>query len=101
MSMVLCILVDFNITDKWVWLHICGCRQSSDKWAWLMKEAGLHQDLTMMHLYATILSNLLICFASDPIQTWIIVKVGQTLMTQTKCDPFDLDDLDDPTQFQC
>ena len=36
----------------------------------------------------------------NPGQTWILYKPGQTHLTQTKCDPVDLDNPDDPTRFQ-
>ena len=33
-------------------------------------------------------------------QTWVFYKLGQTRLTGTKRDPVDLDNSDDPTQFQ-
>ena len=47
---------------------------------------------------------LLIINARDPMQnpgqTQIFYIVGQTRLTQTKRDPVDLDNPDDPTRFQ-
>ena len=56
MSMVSCISVDFNITDKWAWLHV-WLKAVVQKWAWLTKEAELHQELTMTRVYTSVPSN--------------------------------------------
>ena len=37
----------------------------------------------------------------NPGQTWIFYKVGQTQLTQAKCDPVDPVDPDDLTWLQC
>ena len=54
MSMVSCIPVDFNITNKMGMAAHMVTGSFSNKRAWLTKEAELHQNLTMTRLCTSV-----------------------------------------------